>query len=157
MKKAFIIVVSILSAVIVILSIILFSTKNSLTATSASLENLYQRSFYDLVDNVTIESSIAGRNAALYAMGKLNKDKEHLVKCGNGVRYTVPSSFYEGGENLDIYFRVSKKFVNANIIVTCNGEEVFKKFALAYNPSEMVTISVPKEKLNGDIEIFIKE
>lgn len=112
---------------------------------------------HDLVDNVTIESSIAGRNAGLYALGKLNKDKEHLIKCGNGVRYTVPSSYYEGGGNLDIYFRVSKKFVNANICVTCNGEEVFKKFALAYNPSEMVTISVPKEKLNGDIEIFVKE
>lgn len=52
MKKAFIITVSILSVVIFVLGALLISTSNSLTSTTASLENLYQRSFYDLVDNV---------------------------------------------------------------------------------------------------------
>jgi hypothetical protein len=52
MKKAFIITVSILSCVILVLGIYLWTTSNSLTATSASLENLYQRSFYELVNNV---------------------------------------------------------------------------------------------------------
>lgn len=52
MKKAFIITVSILSCVILVLSAFLISTTNSLTSATASLENLYQRSFYDLVDNV---------------------------------------------------------------------------------------------------------
>lgn len=52
MKKAFIITVSILSCVIVVMGIYLFTTATSLTATSASLENLYQRSFYELVNNV---------------------------------------------------------------------------------------------------------
>lgn len=52
MKRAFVITVCILSCVIFILGAFLVSTTNSLTATTASLENLYQRSFYDLVDNV---------------------------------------------------------------------------------------------------------
>lgn len=52
MKKAFIIVTSILGAVILVLGISLYSTSNSLTSTAMSLENLYQRSFYDLVENV---------------------------------------------------------------------------------------------------------
>ena len=52
MKKAFIITVSILSCVVLILGIYLFTTSTTLTATSASLENLYQRSFYELVNNV---------------------------------------------------------------------------------------------------------
>ncbi len=52
MKKAFIITVSILSCVILVMGIYLFTTTTSLTATSASLENLYQRSFYELVNNV---------------------------------------------------------------------------------------------------------
>ena len=112
---------------------------------------------HDLVDNVTIESSIAGRNAGLYAMGKLPKGKEYCVKAGDGINYTVPSTYFKGDGAIDIYFRVAKKFVNSNIIVTCNGFEVFKKFGLAFNPSEMEVISIDKEKLDGDIEIFIKE
>lgn len=52
MKKAFIITVSILSLAIIALGIVLVSTSNTLTATSASLESIYQRSFYQLVNNV---------------------------------------------------------------------------------------------------------
>lgn len=52
MKKAFIITVSILSIAIIVLGAFLISTSNNLTATSMSLESMYQRSLYDLVDNV---------------------------------------------------------------------------------------------------------
>ena len=52
MKKAFIITVSILSVAIFVLGAFLISTTNNLTTTSASLESMYQRSLYDLVDNV---------------------------------------------------------------------------------------------------------
>ena len=52
MKKAFIITVSILSVVIVGLIVALSLTTTNLTSTSASLESIYQRNFYDLVANV---------------------------------------------------------------------------------------------------------
>lgn len=52
MKKAFIITVSILSCAILVLSGFLISSTMSLGSTNMKLENLYQRSFYDLVDNV---------------------------------------------------------------------------------------------------------
>ncbi len=52
MKKAFIITVSILSCAILILTGFLVSSVSSLNATNGNLENLYQRSFYDLVNNV---------------------------------------------------------------------------------------------------------
>ena len=52
MKKAFIITVAILSSIIVVMGVVLFSTNSTLTETSMNLENLYQRSFYDLVNNV---------------------------------------------------------------------------------------------------------
>lgn len=112
---------------------------------------------HDLVDNVTIESAIAGRNAGLYAMGELPRGKEYKVLCGDGVRYTVPSTYYVGNGNLDIYFRITKKFLNAMIVVESNGQEVFRKNTLALNPGEMVTISIEKEKLLGDITVAIKE
>lgn len=52
MKKAFIITVSILSCAILILTGFLISTVTTLNNTNGNLENLYQRSFYDLVNNV---------------------------------------------------------------------------------------------------------
>ncbi len=52
MKKAFIITVSLLSAIVIGLSIALFSNGTALSESKANLENLYQRSFYELVNNV---------------------------------------------------------------------------------------------------------
>ncbi len=52
MKKAFIITVSLLSCAIIVLSGFLISTVTTLNDSNLRLENLYQRSFYDLVNNV---------------------------------------------------------------------------------------------------------
>ncbi len=52
MKKAFIITVCCLSAVILGLSLGLYFKNNALMTSQANLENLYQRSFYELVNNV---------------------------------------------------------------------------------------------------------
>lgn len=113
---------------------------------------------HDLVDNVTIESTLAGKNAGLYALGQLKRGKENKVFAGNGIRYTVPSSYFESEEGtLDIYFRITKKFVNAKIVVYSDGEEVFTKQTIALNPGEMEVITVEKSKLKGDISVSIVE
>ena len=113
---------------------------------------------HDLVDNVTIESTLAGKNAGLYALGELKRGKENKVFAGNGIRYTVPSSYFESEEGtLDIYFRITKKFVNAKIVVYSEGEEVFTKQTIALNPGEMEVITVEKSKLKGDISVSIVE
>ena len=52
MKKAFIITVSILSCFVLVLGLTLFATRQNLTSTSANLESMYQRSLYELVNNV---------------------------------------------------------------------------------------------------------
>ena len=112
---------------------------------------------HDLVDNVTAESQTAGRNAGLYALGQLTRGKECTISAGNGVRYVVPSTYYQGDGNLEVYFRVTNKYVNANINVSCNGEVVLSKFVMALNPGEMVSVVIDKTKLNNDIEVSIKE
>lgn len=112
---------------------------------------------HDLVDNVTAESCVAGRNAGLYALGKLQRGKEYRLSAGLGVRYTVPSSFYSSDGELEIYFRVTNKFVNSNIVIYSNGEEVFNKFVVALNPGEMTSVKVDKSKLKGDTIICVKE
>lgn len=112
---------------------------------------------HDLVDNVTVESILAGRNAGLYALGKLQRNKEHKVFAGNGIRYTVPSSYFENGEDLEVFFRVNSKYRNANIVVSANDKDIYSKFAVALNPGEMASITIKKDILSDDITLSIKE
>ena len=112
---------------------------------------------HDLVDNVTCESMLAGKNAGLFAMGKLQKSKSHSVIAGDGIRYTVPGSYFENDDELEVFFRVNNKRKNAEIVVSQNGEVVKTKFAVALNPGEMSSIKFDKLGLNSDITISVRE
>lgn len=112
---------------------------------------------HDLVDNVTCESMLAGKNAGLFAMGKLQKSKSHSVIAGDGIRYTVPGSYFENNDELEVFFRVNNKQKNAEIVVSQNGEVVKTKFAVALNPGEMSSIKFDKLGLNSDITISVRE
>ena len=112
---------------------------------------------HDLVDNVTAESLLAGKNAGLYALGKLYKNNEHMISQGDGVRYTVPNSYFEGNDELEIFFRVTKKFKNSEIVVVSNNFEIAKKPVIALNPGEMTSIKVKKSNLNSDIVVSVRE
>ena len=112
---------------------------------------------HDLVDNVTAESTIAGRNAGLYALGKLKRNKEKLISAGDNVRYVVPNSYYLGDDKLEVSFRVTKKVVNCQIFAECGGQTVFTKNAIALKPSELETITIDKTILNNDVTIHVKE
>ena len=106
---------------------------------------------------MTAESTLAGRNAGLNAQDKLARGIEHKVTNGNGIRYVVPNSYYEGEGDLDISFRVTKKFVNCSIVVSCDGKEVLTKNVIALKPSELETIKVNKSNICGNVTISIKE
>lgn len=112
---------------------------------------------HDLVDNVTMESMTAGRNAGLYAQNKLKKSTEHKISVADGIRYTVPSTYFEGGEDLEVFFRVTKKYKNANICVLSNNQEIFKRFVVALSPGEMSSIKIKKDILKDDITLSIRE
>lgn len=112
---------------------------------------------HDLVDNVTVESKLAGKNAGLYAQGLLNKSIQHTVSAGDGVRYTVPNTYFEGDEDLEIFFRVTKKFKNSEIVISSNGIEVAEKPVIALNPGEMTSIKVNKSNLKSDIIVSVRE
>ena len=112
---------------------------------------------HDLVDNVTCESMLAGKNAGLFAMGKLQKSKSNSVIAGDGIRYTVPGFYFENNDELEVFFRVNNKQKNAEIVVSQNGEVVKTKFAVALNPGEMSSIKFDKLGLNSDITISVRE
>ena len=112
---------------------------------------------HDLVDNVTVEAMTAGKNAGLYAKNKLVRGEERKIINGEGVRYTVPSTYFEGDGLLEIFFRITKKYLNSSIAVMSDGNTVFNKTVIALNPGEMESICVDKRLLTGDITIEIKE
>lgn len=112
---------------------------------------------HDLVDNVTAESSIAGRNAGLYALGKLSRSVESAISQGDNVRYVVPTSYFSGEGKLDVSFRVTKKLVNCKIIARCGKKEVYSKNVIALKPSELETINIDKTLLKGPVTISVEE
>ncbi len=111
---------------------------------------------HDIVDNVSKESELAGENSAKFVKNSLSRGTSLFIKNGFGVRYVNPSFFYEGDGLLNINFRVSNVFKNAEIIVTGNGKiirEIKKNILL---PAEMETVILSKNGLSHDIEVSIK-
>ena len=107
---------------------------------------------HDLVDFVTAESIKAGRYASEYAKGNLQYGVSHEIKAGNGVRYTMPNSFFEGEGEVEVLFRVVTKFVKTNILVKdSNGNVLAKKFVMSANAGEMQTIKFKKDGIDADV------
>ena len=112
---------------------------------------------HDLVDNVTAESLLAGKNAGLFALGKLKRGVEHSIVTGDGVRYTVPSTFYENDDKLERFFRVDRKYVNCQICVESGDSVIATKPCIALNPGEMTSVIVDKGNVKSDMRVSIKE
>lgn len=113
----------------------------------------------DLVDNVSTESEIAGREAARYAMGTL-PDTQVAVACqpGNNVRYICPQCIGLNGENTEVnlYFRVNAPDEKVRISVLCNDKELKTKKAIKVNPGEMEHMKVHMSELSeGNLVINV--
>ena len=115
----------------------------------------------DLVDNVSVESEIAGREAARYAMGTMPEAKA-AVDCvpGDNVRYICPQKIDLNGEDKEVslYFRVSAPAAKVKITASCNGKEVAgAKKALKVNPGEMECVKVRVSDLSqGSLVINVR-
>ncbi len=112
---------------------------------------------HDLVDNVTAESTLAGYYAGQYALGRLQKGAEHGIIAGDGIRYTVPSSYFESDDDVEIYFRVLDRYVGSDIVVTENDIIIAKKSTVALTPGEMSSIKINKTNLKNDICVSIRK
>ena len=112
---------------------------------------------HDLVDNVTVESFIAGDSACKYADNMLSHDDPHAVNVGDGIRYTVPSTFYGSSGDVDIYFRVANKIVRKFVVIISEDKVISYKFFMSINPGALEKISVAKDKVCGDITIEVRE
>ena len=108
---------------------------------------------HDLVDNVAMEATVAGRSAADYVLGNLKRgDKKIAVQAGDGIGYVVPGEIdlSSAPDALEFKFRVRKPSKNVYIVYKFNGEVVKKVFKPVIIPSEMEIQKMPKSLLKND-------
>ena len=107
----------------------------------------------DLVDNVSEESSRAGRFAARNAMGTLAKT-ERTVACvtGRNVRYLCPQQIdaTSDNESVSLYFRVLQPELQVKLVARCGDVVIAQHKEFRVNPGEMCHITVETAALTGD-------
>ncbi|WP_426349214.1 NAD(P)/FAD-dependent oxidoreductase [Alloiococcus sp. CFN-8] len=110
---------------------------------------------HDLVDYVSQEAAVSGKNAAAYIKGSENRENKLKIETEKGVRYTVP--YYIDRDNLQedilIRFRVDNTYRDAYVNLRINDKEIYhiKKRVMA--PGEMEEITIKKNKLPEDMTI----
>lgn len=103
---------------------------------------------HDLVDFVSEESALAGKNAAHYIQNGLKVQEEISIRPENGVRYTVPTKIgVDQKEDIKIRFRVGKIYKQCYVCVFINGQRVIRKKCLILAPGEMEQIVITRKQL----------
>ncbi len=115
---------------------------------------------HDLVDFVTRESRIAGKNAALYVMKQGKKGTFVETKASNGIGYIVPQHInLDSEEDVNLFMRVRDIYTNKKLVVKCEDKVLFEKKRMHMIPSEMESLKLPVDvikNLNGDIEVCVE-
>lgn len=105
----------------------------------------------DLVDNVSMESEIAGKFAALYAKGNVADSEVISSVPGENVRYLAPQKISSGNVrgNVKLYFRVLAPEKDVTVIARLNEEEVYRKKKKFVNPGEIESVEIKEEFLKN--------
>jgi NADPH-dependent 2,4-dienoyl-CoA reductase/sulfur reductase-like enzyme len=115
----------------------------------------------DLVDNVSMESEIAGCEAARYALGMLPATADSIsCQGGANVRYICPQHIDLGtaDRDIDLYFRVSSPLSKVRITAHLDNQELCAKKAQKVNPGEMERLTIKNGDLRpGKLTINVKE
>jgi len=98
----------------------------------------------DLVDNVTLESEVAGACAAGYAMGKVPPTKRKIgLKAGKNIRYIVPHTIGTEKE-VTLSMRVREPAEKVKLRVG----DILTKSLRVVKPSEMLKVNLTLEQLS---------
>ncbi len=107
----------------------------------------------DLADNVSEESLIAGREAALYARKRL-PEPEKGIRCeaGENVRYICPQRISRGKEDetVRLYFRVREPECGVKLVVHSGGKQLISGKRQRVNPGEMEHVEIALKEIPGD-------
>lgn len=104
---------------------------------------------HDLVDFVSQEAKLAGRNAGLYIQNE-NQEKDYVeILAQDGVRYTVPSKIDMKNiqENCILRFRVDAVYPNCVLKVYFDDKVIMEIPKRIVSPGEMEQILLTKRQL----------
>ena len=105
---------------------------------------------HDLVDFVSEEAAMAGKNAVRYIKETKKKEVNRIdIIPTDGVRYTVPKYIRPEmmEDTLTVRFRVGGVYKNCYISTYFDGERVMKRKRPVVAPGEMEEIKLSKAKL----------
>ncbi len=105
---------------------------------------------HDLVDYVSEEAAVAGKNAAGYiSRGKASGGYEIKLNPTGGVRYSVPSSINPErmDDKITIRFRVGGVYKNCYISAYFDDERIIHKKKQVVAPGEMEEIILTRDQL----------
>ena len=116
---------------------------------------------HDLVDFVTKESKVAGKNAAMYCLNKLEKNETVNTIAGDGIGYIVPQNIdTKTDEDINLFMRVRNIYKNKKLVVKSDDKVVLEKKRKHMIPSEMESIDISKDilkNITGNISISVEE
>lgn len=113
---------------------------------------------HDLVDFVTEESILVGQNVSKSILGQLTRGKKYNVLPGDGIRYTVPNSYFSssGGE-VKFLFRVTREFKDSKLVVRQGDNVIYERPFGNCNAGQMEYVTISKKLLKGDIVISMED
>ncbi|MFA6648919.1 MAG: FAD-dependent oxidoreductase [Candidatus Izemoplasmatales bacterium] len=102
---------------------------------------------HDLVDYVSMEAALAGKNAVKYVQDLLKTGLSIVIESKNGVRYTVPGTINpDNAEDITVVrFRTSDVYRDAYLSVYLDDERVMHLKKRILTPGEMEQIVIPKK------------
>ena len=111
---------------------------------------------HDLVDYVSEEASLAGKNAAAYVRaGEKKAGRKVAITAENGVRYTVPQTLdiINMQNSVTVRFRVADVYRDRYITVYYDGVPVIRRKKKVLAPGEMEQIVLKKESFSDYPEL----
>lgn len=105
---------------------------------------------HDLVDYVSDEAKRAGKNAAIYLLGKSKKARKWIKLSGEqGIRYTIPNKLDVDRmeEELILRFRVGAVYKQAFIALYFNDTLISRRKRPSLAPGEMEELKLQKKEL----------
>ena len=113
---------------------------------------------YDIVDALSADAKIAGKNAAKKTV--VHKGKSVNVLPGKNVVYAVPQIVNKPGKT-HISLRVQKPKESSKLFVSADGEEIFSKKLPWVNPANMIffDVNIPSNVFDKgqDLEVYLDD
>ena len=107
---------------------------------------------HDLVDHVSTEAALAGKNAAEYVLGGDRRQTKKVVLRGKGgVRYTVPQSIdvENMSDEVTVRFRVADIYKDRSVAVYYGNDKVSSRKKRIMAPGEMEQVVLKKSSFEG--------